>query len=95
VLFKAPWSTSGDRHFYAQWTTAAKIEADQWSLFSLTGWNVMIPGPPESLDAAHCRARADAATDERMRALWILMAQTWTKLEDRERLERVNVQGSV
>jgi hypothetical protein len=27
--------------------------------------------------------------------LWISMAQMWTKLEDRERLERVNVQGSV
>jgi hypothetical protein len=45
--------------------------------------------------AALCRTRADAATDERMRALWISMAQMWTKLEDRERLERVNVQGSV
>jgi hypothetical protein len=45
--------------------------------------------------AADCCARADAATDERMRALWISMAHMWTKLEDRERLERVNVQGSV
>jgi hypothetical protein len=45
--------------------------------------------------AALCRTRADAATDERVRALWISMAQMWMKLEDRERLERVNVQGSV
>ncbi len=55
MLFKAPWSTSGDRHFYAQWTTAAKIEADQSRLFNLIGWNVMIPGPPESLDASPAR----------------------------------------
>jgi hypothetical protein len=27
---RAPGALS-DRHFYAQWTTAAKIEADQWS----------------------------------------------------------------
>ncbi len=44
--------------------------------------------------AALCRARADAATDERVRVLWISMAQMWTKLEDRERLQRGNVEGA-
>jgi hypothetical protein len=40
--------------------------------------------------ATHCRTRADTATDERVRALWISMAQMWTKLGDR--LQRLNVQ---
>jgi hypothetical protein len=42
---------------------------------------------------ALCRTRADAAADERLRAVWSSMAQMWTKLG--ERLQRLNAQGSV
>jgi len=41
--------------------------------------------------AALCRTRADAAPDERLRAVWISMALIWTKLAaHKERLERLN-----
>jgi hypothetical protein len=37
---------------------------------------------------AHCRTRAETATDEEVRALWVSMAQTWTKLaQATERLQ--------
>jgi hypothetical protein len=32
---------------------------------------------------AYCRKRAEAAADEQVRALWIAMAQVWTKLADK------------
>jgi hypothetical protein len=45
--------------------------------------------------AAFCRTRADAAADERLRAMWISMAQIWTKLAShRERLQSLNAQGA-
>jgi hypothetical protein len=41
--------------------------------------------------AALCRMRADAAADERLRAVWISMALIWTKLAThKERLQRLN-----
>jgi hypothetical protein len=41
--------------------------------------------------AALCRTRADAAPDERLRAVWISMALIWTKLAaHKERLQRLN-----
>ena len=41
--------------------------------------------------AALCRARADAAADERLRAVWISMTLIWTKLAaHKERLQRLN-----
>jgi hypothetical protein len=44
--------------------------------------------------AAHCRMLADAATDERVRALLVSMAQMWTKLaEETERLQPLKPQG--
>ena len=45
--------------------------------------------------AALCRTRADAATDERLRAVWISMALIWTKLAaHKERLQHLNAQGA-
>jgi hypothetical protein len=45
--------------------------------------------------AALCRTRADAAADERLRAVWISMALIWTKLAaHKERLQRLNAQGA-
>src|SRR5262245_40830975 len=45
--------------------------------------------------AVHCRTRADTATGERVRALWISMARMWTKLATHcERLQRLNAQGA-
>ena len=32
--------------------------------------------------ALHCRMLADTVTDEQVRALWVSMAQTWTKLAE-------------
>jgi hypothetical protein len=44
---------------------------------------------------ALCRMRADAAADERLRAVWISMALIWTKLAaHKERLQRLNAQGA-
>jgi hypothetical protein len=41
--------------------------------------------------AALCRTRADAAADERLRAVWISMALIWTKLAaHKERLQRLS-----
>jgi hypothetical protein len=41
--------------------------------------------------AALCRARADAAADERLRAVWMSMTLIWTKLAaHKERLQRLN-----
>jgi hypothetical protein len=41
--------------------------------------------------AAICCTRADAAADERLRAVWISMALIWTKLAaHKERLQRLN-----
>jgi hypothetical protein len=38
--------------------------------------------------ALHCRMLADTVTDEQVRALWVSMAQSWTKLaEAMERLQ--------
>lgn len=38
--------------------------------------------------ALHCRMVADTVMDEQVRALWVSMAQTWTKLaEAMERLQ--------
>jgi hypothetical protein len=46
--------------------------------------------------AALCGTQADAAADEQLRALWISMEEMWTTLAaHKERLERLNVQGSV
>jgi len=43
--------------------------------------------------AALCRTRADAAADERLRAVWISMALIWTTLAaHKERLKRLNAQ---
>jgi len=40
---------------------------------------------------ALCRTRAAAASDERLRAVWISMALIWTKLAaHKERLQRLN-----
>jgi len=40
---------------------------------------------------ALCRARADAAADEPLRAVWISMPLIWTKLAaHKERLQRLN-----
>jgi hypothetical protein len=45
--------------------------------------------------AALCRTRADAAADERLRAVWISMALIWTRLAaHKERLQRLNAQGA-
>jgi hypothetical protein len=45
--------------------------------------------------AALCRTRADAAADDRLQAVWISMAQIWTRLAThRERLQRLNPQGA-
>jgi hypothetical protein len=41
--------------------------------------------------AALCRARAAAAADERLRAVWMSMALIWTNLAaHKERLQRLN-----
>jgi hypothetical protein len=41
--------------------------------------------------AGLCRTQADAAADERLRAVWISMALIWTKLAaHKERLQRLN-----
>jgi hypothetical protein len=41
--------------------------------------------------AALCRARADAAADERLRVVWISMTLIWTKLAaHKERLQRLD-----
>jgi hypothetical protein len=46
-----------------------------------------------SEQATLCRTRADAADDERLRAVWVSMAQMWTELAaHRERLQRLNAQ---
>jgi hypothetical protein len=37
--------------------------------------------------ALHCRMVADTVMDEQVRALWVSMAQTWTKLA--EAMERL------
>ena len=45
--------------------------------------------------AALCRARADAAADERLRAVWMYMALIWTKLAaHKERLQRLKAWGT-
>jgi hypothetical protein len=45
--------------------------------------------------AVLCRTRADAAADERLRAVWISMALIWTKLAaHKERLQHLNAQGA-
>jgi hypothetical protein len=45
--------------------------------------------------AALCRARADAAADERLRAVWMSMALIWTKLAaHKERLQRLKAWGT-
>jgi hypothetical protein len=45
--------------------------------------------------AALCRTQADAAADERLRAVWISMALIWTKLSaHKERLQHLNAQGA-
>jgi hypothetical protein len=45
--------------------------------------------------AGLCRTQADAAADERLRAVWISMALIWTKLAaHKERLQRLNAQGA-
>ena len=41
--------------------------------------------------AALCRARDDAAADERLRVVWISMTLIWTKLAaHKERLQRLD-----
>jgi hypothetical protein len=41
--------------------------------------------------AALCRTRADAAADERLRAVWISMTLIWRRLAlHKERLQRLN-----
>jgi hypothetical protein len=45
--------------------------------------------------AALCRTRADAAADERLRAVCISMALIWTKLAaHKEQPQRLNAQGA-
>jgi len=45
--------------------------------------------------AALCRTRADAAADERLRAVWISMALIWSRLAaHKERLKGLNAQGA-
>jgi hypothetical protein len=45
--------------------------------------------------AALCRTQADAAADQRLRAVWTSMALIWTKLAaHKERLQRLNAQGA-
>jgi hypothetical protein len=42
--------------------------------------------------AAHCRTRAETASDKRVRALLVSMALIWTKLaEEAEPIQRTNV----
>jgi hypothetical protein len=44
--------------------------------------------------AALCRTRADAAADERLRAVWISMALIWMRLAaQKERLKHLNARG--
>jgi hypothetical protein len=46
--------------------------------------------------AAFCCTQADAAADERLRAVWISMALIWTKLAaHKERLQRLNAYGGI
>jgi hypothetical protein len=45
--------------------------------------------------AAHCRRRADTATDERMRALWRSLARMWTTLgANGEKVRRLDDKGA-
>jgi hypothetical protein len=50
--------------------------------------------PSDRTQAAHTRMLADAATDERVRALLVSMTEMWTKLaEETERLQRIKLHG--
>jgi hypothetical protein len=80
-------------------TQDVKLVAFSGAILVIVGVGLLmdrLPTPSECRQqVALCRTRADAATDERLRAVWTSMALIWTKLAaHKERLQRLNAQGA-
>jgi hypothetical protein len=52
------------------------------------------PGRRRNVAGPGSHREGPAATDERLRAVWIWMAPIWTKLAAHKELQRLNAQGT-